>query len=157
MTSYIPKNYTICKFIFLHINQPLNFILKIHFESKIFSGRKFAYFYEKQFLDCYVRSFQYKVLNNVLYFNKKLFIFGKSSSPLRSFRKNADETILHLFYECNINKELRKSLISFFDKCLNLPYLTSQTPFLRFINTYCNDNYLKTTFYQFSKLKKTWK
>ena len=32
-------------------------------------------------LDCNVRSFQYKVLNNDLYLNKKLFIFGKLSLP----------------------------------------------------------------------------
>ena len=38
-------------------------------------------------LDCYVRSFYYKVLNNVLYLNKKLFIFGKSSPPLCCFAK----------------------------------------------------------------------
>ena len=57
-------------------------------------------------LDCNVRSFQHNVLNNVLYLNKKLFIFGKMPSSLCSFCKQADETILHLFYECNISKEL---------------------------------------------------
>ena len=71
------------------------------------------------------------------------FICKKSSSPLCWFCKNADETILHLFYECNITKELWKSLISFFDKCLNLPYLTPQTAFLGFTDTYCNDILLK--------------
>ena len=60
-------------------------------------------------LDCYVRSFQYKVLNNVLYLNKNLFIFGKSSSTLCSFCKSDDKTILYLFYECDITKELWKS------------------------------------------------
>ena len=56
-------------------------------------------------LDCNVRSFQYKVLNNVLYLNKKMFIFGKSPSSLCSFCKQADQTILHLSYECNVMKE----------------------------------------------------
>ena len=32
---------------------------------------------QKASLDCYVRSFQYKVLNNVLYLNKKAFHFWK--------------------------------------------------------------------------------
>ena len=94
-------------------------------------------------LDCYTRSFQYKLLNNVLYLNKKVFIFGKSSSPLCSFCKNVDETILHLFYECDITKALWKSLISFFDKFLNLPFLSPQTAFLGFTNTYYNDTLLK--------------
>ena len=94
-------------------------------------------------LDCSVRSFQYKVLNNVLYPNKKLFIFGKSSFPLCSFCKNIDETILHLFYECDITKALWKSLISFFHKSLDLPFLSPQDAFLGFTNTYCNDILLK--------------
>ena len=53
-------------------------------------------------LDSYSRSFQYKILNNVLYLNKKLFKFRKSTSPLCPFCKLSDETVLHLFYKCNI-------------------------------------------------------
>ena len=93
-------------------------------------------------LDCYVRSFHYKVLNNVLYLNKKLH-FWKVISSSMLFYKNADETILNIFNKCNITKELRISLISFFDKCWNLLWLTSQTAFLGFTNTYCNDILLK--------------
>ena len=98
---------------------------------------------QKLSLDCYVRSFHYKVLNNVLYLNKKLFIFEKSSFPLCSFCKNVDETILHLFYECDITKALWKSLIYFFDKSLNLPFLSTQAAFLGFTNTSCYDILLK--------------
>ena len=65
------------------------------------------------------------------------------SRLLCSFYKNAHETIPHLFYECNITKELWKSLISLFDKRLHLSHLTPQTAFLRFTNTYCNDILLK--------------
>ena len=72
---------------------------------------------------------------------KKLFIFGKSPSLPCSFCKNADETMHHLFFECNIIRELWKSLICFFDKCLNLPNLPFV--FLGFTNTYCNDILLK--------------
>ena len=75
--------------------------------------------------------------------NKKLFIFRKSFSPLCWFWKNADETILHLFYECDSTKELWKSLMSFFDKCLNLAYISPQAAFLGFTSTYCNDILLK--------------
>ena len=45
-------------------------------------------------------SFQYKILNNVLYLNKLLFKFRKVTSPLCSFCKSAEETIIHLFSEC---------------------------------------------------------
>ena len=36
-------------------------------------------------IDTDLRIFQYKILNNVLYLNKKLFKFEIVSSPLRSF------------------------------------------------------------------------
>ena len=54
-------------------------------------------------LDSYCRSFQCKVLRNVLYLDKKLFTFRKSTS---TFCKRSDETELHLFYECNIIQKL---------------------------------------------------
>ena len=46
------------------------------------------------------RSFQQKILNNVLYLNKLLFKSGKVKSQLCSFCKSAEETITHLFSEC---------------------------------------------------------
>ena len=45
-------------------------------------------------------SFQYKTLNNLLYLNKILFKFDKVNSPLCSFCKSAEETIIHLCSEC---------------------------------------------------------
>ena len=61
---------------------------------------------QKALFSCYVRSFQYKVLNNVFYLNKKRLIFGKSSSSLCSLLKDAYKAMLHLLYECNFTKEL---------------------------------------------------
>ena len=88
-------------------------------------------------LDCNVRSFQYKVLNNILYLNKKLFIFGKSPPYFCSLCKQTDETILlHLFYECNITKELWNILDLFFNDCFHIPQLLPQTAFFGFFNTY---------------------
>ena len=84
-------------------------------------------------IDCNVRSFQYKVLNNILYLNKKLFIFGKSPSSLCSYCKEADETVLHLFSECHVTKELWKRLNLFFNGSLCLPELLPQTAFFGFI------------------------
>ena len=89
----------------------------------------------KATLDSNIRSFQYKILNNVLYLNKKLFLFGKVSSPLCSFCKQDDETILHLFYECNFTKELWNRLNEFFNVSLQLPHLSPQTAFFGFPNT----------------------
>ena len=44
----------------------------------------------------YMRSFQYKILNNILYLNKKLHIFGIKPSPLCSFCNLYDKTVSHI-------------------------------------------------------------
>ena len=66
----------------------------------------------------YDRIFQYKILNNVLYLNKKLFLFGKSTVSTCSFCSNADEDLLHLFANCHQTVSLWASL-----KLALLPYL----------------------------------
>ena len=48
----------------------------------------------------YQRDFQYKILHNILYLNKKLYVFGKTDSPLCSICHSNDETVTHLFCEC---------------------------------------------------------
>ena len=68
----------------------------------------------------YMRSFQYKILNNVLFLNKKLYTFGIKPSPLCSFCNLYDETPLHIFYECNAVKCLWVDLVQCFqNNCLN--------------------------------------
>ena len=46
-----------------------------------------------------LHSFNYKIINNVLYLNEKLFQFGKTQSPLSSFGHNEAETTLHIFHK----------------------------------------------------------
>ena len=58
----------------------------------------------------YDRIFQYKILNNVLYLNKKLFLFGKSTVSTCSFCSNADEDPPHLFANCHETLALWASL-----------------------------------------------
>ena len=72
----------------------------------------------------YMRSFQYKLLNNVLFLNKKLHIFGIKSSPLCSFYNLYDEAPLHIFYECDGIKCLWSDLVQYFQNSLVLPTLT---------------------------------
>ena len=50
--------------------------------------------------DSRLRIFQCKLLNNVLYLNKILAMFGKIDLPVCFFCKMVDETPLHLFYNC---------------------------------------------------------
>ena len=62
----------------------------------------------------YMRSFQYKILNNVLFLNKKLHSFGIKPSTLCSFCNLYDETPYHMFYECDRVKCLWSDLVQCF-------------------------------------------
>ena len=47
-----------------------------------------------------LRIFQYKVLNNALYLNKRLYIFKPSDTKICSFCSQEDEIIIHLLANC---------------------------------------------------------
>ena len=70
--------------------------------------------------------FYFKILNNILYLNKKLFIFGKVSSKLCSF-------CFQLFSECSVTKEIWKKLINYFRTGLQLPEITPQSAIFGFL------------------------
>ena len=69
----------------------------------------------------YMRSFQYKILNNVLFLIKKPHTFGIKPSLLCSFCNLYDETPYHLFYECDRVKCLWSNLVQCFRNNLILP------------------------------------
>ena len=76
--------------------------------------------------------FQYKVLNNVLFINKELFLFKKPNSPLRSFCKDKDETVFHLyFYGPNV-RNLWNQLNFYLAEDLTLPPQTLQAAVLAY-------------------------
>ena len=93
----------------------------------------------------YVRSFQYKILNNILDLNKKLHIFGIKSSPLCSFCNLYDETPFHIFYECDRVKFLWSELVQCFQNTLILPTLTPQTAILGIFDSVSNNSFLKNS------------
>ena len=78
-------------------------------------------------MDTRLRIFQYKIINNVLYLNKKLFKFGKTESPLCTFCKIKDETPLHLFYECSQTQSLFSELQALYANKISLPAITPQS------------------------------
>ena len=59
-----------------------------------------------------------KILNNVLYINKKLNTFGLSNTQLCSFCKMEKETISHLFYYCNHMQDIWNQVPAYFTDCL---------------------------------------
>ena len=58
----------------------------------------------------YLRSFQYKILNNILYLNENLFVFRLSTTSSFSLCNSFCENIRHLFCYCTITQCLRKKL-----------------------------------------------
>ena len=87
----------------------------------------------------YMRSFHHKLLNNVLFLNKKLHIFGIKSSSLCSFCKLCDKTPLYIFYEHDSIKCLWSDLVHYFQNSLVLPILTPQSGIFGFLDSTNSD------------------
>ena len=86
-------------------------------------------------IDSYLRIFQYKILNNILYLNKMLFKFGLKETSQCSFCKLKDETVIHLFVECSIVNNLWNKLRLYFSDCIDIPALMPQSAIFGYIDT----------------------
>ena len=60
-------------------------------------------------LDSKLREFQYKILNNIVFTNDKLFRFGLSQSPNCTFCNEEPESIEHLLSRCKVSSEFGKT------------------------------------------------
>ena len=78
-------------------------------------------------VDTYSRIFQYKILNNILFLNEKLFHLHLVDSPLCSLCGLAKENVKHLFFECPTSKSLWNSLQNHLINHLPLNDLTLQS------------------------------
>ena len=94
--------------------------------------------------DSYMRVFQYKMLNNVLYLNKKLHHFGKKNSPLCSFCNTVEETPEHAFCECLYTQDLWNQLTTFLQPSIVLPPLVPQSALVGYPE---ETNFLKSILY----------
>ena len=63
-------------------------------------------------MDSKLREFQYKVLNQIVFTNEKLFRFGITQSPLCAFCQKEDEFIEHLLFFCKESCEFWKHVLS---------------------------------------------
>ena len=86
----------------------------------------------------YMRSFQCKILNNVLVRNKKLHTFWRKPSLLCSFCNLYNETPLHIFYELDAVKCLSVDLVQCLQNNLILPTLTPQAAILGILESTSN-------------------
>ena len=83
-------------------------------------------------IDTNLHIFQYKMLNNVLCLNKKVFKFKIVSSPLCSFCNLEDETSMYLFYSCNQTKSLWSKFQELLNSKILLPQNMPQSAFFGF-------------------------
>ena len=74
-------------------------------------------------IESYTRSFQYLIINNALFLNKKLFRAGLVESAACTFCEQYEESLIHFLCECHITKHLWKNLQRFLRPSLSLPEL----------------------------------
>ena len=95
-----------------------------------------------------MRSFQYKILNNVPFIcypflNKNLYAFGMNPSPLCSLFVLCDETTFYICYECDHVKRLWSGLVQYFPNILILPILIPQNVICGIVDSAYNDSVFK--------------
>ena len=81
-------------------------------------------FPRKVTIDTSTRTFQYKILNNILYLNNRLYKMTIAESPLCSLCGNDAETVLHFFCHCSITQNLWTQMQNWLSKILDIPELT---------------------------------
>ena len=67
-------------------------------------------------LETEIREFQYKILNDIVYTNDKLFHFKMIETPLCAFCQKEDESLEHLLFHCNITKNFWLAFSSWISK-----------------------------------------
>ena len=92
--------------------------------------------------DPYTLYFQYKVLNNALCLNEKLFVFGISVIPQCFFCNQNNETTEHLCHYFVANT-LWNCLNTFFENHLSLYDLTPQAVFFGFTENCLDDSIIQ--------------
>ena len=81
--------------------------------------------------DSRMRIFQYKILINILYFNKALYKMKMADSLLCSFCSQEDETIEDVFLSCEYSKRLWKNVRDWVNKEQDLPNLNPKNVIIR--------------------------
>ena len=82
-----------------------------------------------------LRAFQYKILNNVLYLNHKLFQFKDSTTSLCLYCNKRDETAQHLFSTCSKVISLWTEIKLYFLNDIKLIALCPEIAVLGYTNT----------------------
>ena len=88
-------------------NKPTSQIyFKENFDSEELDWRIIYTLPRKVTTNTYLRSSQYKILNNILYVNEKLFVFELCITSSCSFCNSFSENMTHFFCDCIITMPL---------------------------------------------------
>ena len=66
-----------------------------------------------------LRSFQFKILHRIIYFNDKLFLFNISDAGC-DFCHEADDSIEHRFWKCGNSQKLWNDILQWYNGLTNL-------------------------------------
>ena len=77
--------------------------------------------------------FQYKIVNNISYLNKQLFLIKKKNTKLCSYRRLQDETINNIFVECKFAIKLWSDLRHYCQRSFDIPILNPQSATFGFL------------------------
>ena len=75
-------------------------------------------------IDSHTKIFQYKILNNILYLNDRLFKMNLVESEMCSFCKGEKETVEHLFLNCRTAKTLWANICNLCKETMSFPVLS---------------------------------
>ena len=84
----------------------------------------------KATIDTRMRIFQYKILNNIPYLNRRLYRMKIVNSPMCSLCGQNVETVTHLFFSCIESHKLGTEIRNWSTSCIILPELTEKIIFL---------------------------
>ena len=131
-------------------NKPM---LQIYFEKKFDSDLRVIYALPRKITtNTYLRSFQYKILDNTLYMNEKLFVFGLSAASSCSFCNFFVENITHRFCDCTITQCLWKKLHLKLKDNITILQLTSQAAIFSLLEADCQSYLIQNHILLISKL-----
>ena len=66
-----------------------------------------------------LRSFQYKLLHRIIYFNDKLLLFNIANTNKCDFCNDETDSIEHRFWQCRITKELWSEIMQWYNQLAN--------------------------------------
>ena len=90
-------------------------------------------------IESYTRTFQYKIINNALFLNRKLFKMGLMDSPTCSFCRLLDEPPVHFFCQCGVTVELWSKRQNWLSLHLILPELDLKNALLGYTQSSCEN------------------